>query len=432
MRIVQLTPGSGGTFYCENCLRDGAMIPAMRRAGHDALMVPLYLPPYLDTPHAGPDAPVFFGGVNVYLQQKCRLFRTTPRWLDRLFDRPGLLRWVGRRAGMTSPRSLGETTLSMLRGEHGRQVKELRRLVEWMQQDGRPDVVVLSNALLVGLVRQIKQSLGAAVVCLLQDEDAFLDDLPSPYRRDSWETLLRRAGEVDAFVSPSRYYAEHMARRLALAAEAIHVVPVGLDPAGYAPARRPPERPAIGFLSPVSRVKGLETLVEAFARLKDAGGFERLRLRIAGGNSGAEKPFLREMRRRLDRRGLSGEVDFLPALDRRERIDFLQSLAVLSVPTRRPEAFGLFVLEALACGVPVVLPEHGAFPELVRATGGGRLCPPNDPAALAEELAGVLRDARAAAEMGRRGREAVLRDFHVDRVARRFLEVCDQVLGARR
>ena len=182
MRIVQITPSAGGSFYCENCLRDAALVRSMRKLGHDILMIPLYLPLPTDESNLAGKTPIFFGGINVYLQQKLLFFRRTPRWLDKLFDSPKLLKWVARKAGMTNAKDLGQMTISMLRGEKGRQIKELDRLIEWLQtQDNKPDVVCLSNVLLVGLAKRIKQRLGVPVVCLLQDEDGFLDGLSSPY-----------------------------------------------------------------------------------------------------------------------------------------------------------------------------------------------------------------------------------------------------------
>ena len=217
MRIVQITPNSGDSFYCENCLRDLALVMAMRNLGHDVLMIPLYLPLPTDITVSDGTSPIFYGGINVYLQQKSVLFRRTPRWLDSLFDSATLLRWVGRKAGMTSARDLGQTTISMLRGEKGRQIKELERLVEWLDtQDNKPDVICLSNILLTGLARCIKQRLGVPVVCLLQDEDGFLDGLPSPYSEQAWQILTERASDVNAFIAVSKYYADVMQQRLEL------------------------------------------------------------------------------------------------------------------------------------------------------------------------------------------------------------------------
>ena len=204
MRIVQITPSAGDSFYCENCLRDAALAKAVLKLGHDVLMIPLYLPLSVEQTGSAGIAPIFFGGLNVYLQQKSAFFRKTPRWLDRLLDSPGLLRWIGRKAGMTSARDLGQTTISMLRGEQGRQIKELDRLVDWLDtQENRPDIICLSNILLAGLAGPIKKRLGVPVVCLLQDEDGFLDGLASPYSQQAWQVLVERAGDMDSFVAVS-------------------------------------------------------------------------------------------------------------------------------------------------------------------------------------------------------------------------------------
>ena len=176
MKIIQITPGTGDSFYCDNCLRDAALVTAMRSISHDVVMVPMYLPVSSDSNQALDNTPIFFGGINVYLQQKSKLFQKTPRWLDRLFDSPKLLAWLARKSKMTNARDLAETAISMMRGEHGRQAKELNRLIEWLDsQDNRPDIICLSNILLAGLSESFKKKLGVPIVCLLQDEDAFLD-----------------------------------------------------------------------------------------------------------------------------------------------------------------------------------------------------------------------------------------------------------------
>jgi len=423
VNILQITPGAGSGFYCENCLRDGQVVRAWRRLGHEAAMVPLYLPPLAECPDDRPDAPIFYGGINVYLQQKWALFRKTPRWLDRLFDSPRLLGWVARAAGMTSARQLGEATLSTLRGPDGRQAKELRRLLNWLDQRDRPDVAILSNALLAGLARPIRERLGIPVVCTLQDEEGFLDGLGEPYAGRCWDLLASIAVGMDAWIAPSRYYAAQMTRRLGLPPDRVRAVHNGIDPTGYEPAPTPPDPPVIGFLSQMCRPKGLDTLVEAFIALKTGGRVPGLKLRAAGGKTQADAAFLAKIQRRIRSAGVAADVELLDAFDRSTKRAMLSTLSVLSVPTRKPEAFGLFVLEALASGVPVVLPRHGACPELIEATSGGLLCEPNDPDDLAAVLEKLLADPAAARAMGLRGREAVGRDFHADRTADQLVRI---------
>lgn len=427
MRFVHLSPGAGDNFYCENCLRDAALVMALRRIGCDASSVPLYLPPMPVEGLSAPDGEVFFGGINVYLQQKSALFRKTPRWLDRLFDSRGLLRWAGRKAGMTDTKDVAETLISMLRGEHGRQVKELQRLVAFLVAHERPDVVSLSNALLVGLVRRIKDALGVPVICSLQDEEGYVDALSEPYRAEAWGLLRERGAEVDAFIAPSAFYGRRMQERLDLPAERFHVIHNAIDASPLAPAEAPPPQPAIGYLSQLCAPKGLDLLAEAFVLLKAAGRRDDLKLRIFGGQTGADAEFVNAVRRRLDEAGLADDVEFAESFQPDRKLPFLQACSVVSVPTRRGEAFGLFVLDALACGVPVVLPDHGAFSELVEATGGGLLCRPNDPAALAEALGELLDDPARAAELARRGRQAVLEKFSPEHMAARAVSVCRAV-----
>jgi glycosyltransferase involved in cell wall biosynthesis len=429
MRIIQITPGTG-SFYCGTCLRDNALVAELRRQGHDALMMPLYLPLVVDeTPTAG-DTPLFYGGVNVYLQQKSALFRQTPRWLDRLLDAPRVLRLAASRAGSTEARELGDLTVSTLRGEEGRQVKELDRLAGWLAGE-RPDVLCLSNALLVGLARRIKERTGAAVACTLQGEDAFLDSLPEGDRRAAWEALSERAADVDAFIAVSHYYAEVMRRRAGLPADRVHVVQNGILLDGYAPAPAPPDLPAIGYLARLCPAKGLATLVEAYIILRKDNRVPNLQLRVAGSMTAADRPFVERLRARLAEADLTGDVQFLPNLDRAEKIAFLQSLSVFSVPATYGESFGLYVIEALAAGVPVVEPRHAAFPELIEATGGGVLCEPDDPSSLAAAIEGLIRDPDEARLLGARGRDAVLDRFSVARMAEGVTRVFEGIVRSR-
>lgn len=429
MRIVQISPGSGDNFYCENCLRDAALVKAMRKLGHDVLMVPLYLPLQSDKTEQLTNAPIFFGGVNVYLQQKFNLFRKTPRWIDRFFDSRRLLEWAGRKAGMTNARDLGETTISMLQGEHGRQVKELDRFVDWLEtEEDKPDVVCLSNILLGGLARRIKERLGVPVLCLLQDEDDFLDGLTSPYAERAWTVVRERAQEVDGFVAVTRYFADAMLERLKVDADRMHVVHMGIDLDDYTPGDTQPVAPTLGYLSRMCAGRGLETLVDAFIRIKDRDALKSAKLRISGGKLGSDEPFVGRMRRKLEAAGVGADVEFADTFDRESRLAFLQGLTVLSVPESRPVAYGLYVLEALAMGVPVVEPAIGCFPETIEMTGGGVLYEPNTPDRLVESLEPLLLDGQAARRLGAEGRAGVAKAFHIERTAEQTVRVYEYVI----
>ncbi len=429
MRIVELIPGTCEAFYCENCLRDFDLLAALDRTEHTMQLVPLYLPLTKGDEDPAAGAPIFFGGINVYLQQKSGFFRRTPRWLDRFFDARWLLRWASHKTAMTSSRDLGETALSMLRGEHGHQAKELDRLTAYLASQPPADVICLSSALLAGLAPALKQRLGLPVVSLLQDEDTFLDSLPDPLSDQAWAILRERAGDLDALVAVSTYFRDAMAARLGVVPEQIDVAPAGLDAGDYAPAAAPPETPVVGFLSPAIPDKGLDRLVEAVAALKGDERLATLKLRATGGETVGSPPYLRDIRARLVEAGLTRDVELLPNLPRPERIAFLQGCSVLSVPATRPEASALPVLEANACGVPVVVPRHGALEEVVETTGGGVLVPPDDPAALHRALADLLLDPAKAREVGQRGREGVLAHLTADHMAEKLIAVMARVRG---
>ena len=418
MRIVQLTPGTGN-FYCGSCLHDNALVRALRARGHDALMVPLYLPFVTEDEAAPADTPIFLGGLSVFLAQKFPHLRRIPAWLNRLFSSPVLLRQIARLAGLTSARDLGESTLSMLRGEHGRQAGELERLLEWLRPLPQPDVICLSNSLLAGMAARLKQEFHCPVVCTLQGEASFLDDLTEPYRQPAWDLLAQRAAEVDHFITVSGYFGDLMRARLGLDASRVTVIYPGIAVENFAPTITQPTVSTIGYLARMHPTKGLATLVDAFLLLQKENAIPGLRLRIAGAKTGSDEHFVSQLAQKIARAGQSAAVDWLPNLDRAAKAEFLRSLSVFSVPATYGEAFGLYVIEAFASGVPVVQPRHGAFPEILAATGGGMLCGPDDPAALAAALRDLLLNPARARQLGATGRAAVCAQFTIEVMAQK-------------
>ena len=354
MRIIQITPGAG-KMYCGACLRDNALVTALRKLGHAAMMVPLYLPLTLDEEDQSAGTPIFFSGINVYLEQQSALFRHAPAWLHQVLASPTLLKWASGAAAKTRPMDLGAMTISMLRGEEGNQARELEELIGWLRAE-KPDVVSLSNALLVGMARRIKAELRVPVLCSLQGEDWFLDALPQPDRELAWQTAAERAADVDLFISPSRYFAELMQARLKLAPGKVRVLANGLNLEGYAAApvqwRRYATADASGYFARMCREKGLETLINAFIILKKRGRVGNLKLRIGGSCGPTDEVLVEDMRGRLEGNKLLGDVEFHPNLSRADKQAFLRSLSVFSVPAVYGEAFGLYVIEGVGGGVP--------------------------------------------------------------------------------
>lgn len=422
MNIVQITPGAGG-MYCGNCFRDNALVAELRQLGHQTLLVPLYLPMRLEEADQTAGTPIFFGGVSVYLEQKFPIFSKAPDWLRDVLSARPLLQWASGKAAKTRPEDVGDIAISMLRGEEGNQARELTELVAWMKTQPKPGVVCLSNALLAGMARQIREDLDTPVVCTLQGEDYFLDSMAAPHREVAWRTLTERCADIDLFIAPSRYFGDLMAGRLGLPAEKVAVIPNGINLAGYPPGLAAPEAtPVLGYLARMCPEKGLDTLVEAFLQLKQRAEMRRLRLKIAGGCGPGDEAFVEKLRERLRSAGHLADVEFHPNLDREAKVAFLRSLTVFSVPALYGEAFGLYLLEALAAGVPVVQPRHASFPEIVEATGGGLIAEAGNPGKLAEAIASLLVDPARARAFGEAGQQAVRERFTIRRLAEDSLD----------
>lgn len=411
--------------YCGGCFRDNSLVAALRKQGHQTLMVPLYLPLTLDEPDQSAGTPIFFGGINVYLDQKSALFRKAPRWLHQLLSSPALLKWASGRAAKTRAADVGELMLSMLRGEEGHQARELNDLIAWLKTQPKPDTICLSNALLAGFARQLKAELKTPVVCLLAGEDTFLDGLPPSVRDAAWATLTERSRDVDLFLPPSRYYADLMSVRLALRPQQVQVLPNGISLAGYSDSRYQTPNghgsPVLGYFARMCHEKGLDTLVDAFVFLKQRDNTKNLRLHVGGGCGPGDEPFVDQQRRKLAQAGLTSDVQFFPNVDHAQKIAFYEGLTVFSTPALYGEAFGLYLIEALAAGVPLVQPRHAGFPEIIEATGGGVLCEPGSPKSLADAIEDLIRDPARARELGVRGKDAVKRSFTIEQMGVNFV-----------
>lgn len=352
--------------FCGNCFRDNALVAALRRQGHSVLMIPLYLPLTLDEQDQTDGVPIFFNGVNVYLEQKSEWFRKAPAWIHRLSASRTLLKWASGRAAKTRAADLGDITLSMIRGEDGNQAREIEQLIAFLKSQPKPDIICLSNALLAGMARRFKLELDVAVACVLQGEDTFLDSLPESHRALTWKTLAERCADIDLFIPPTRYFGDRMCKRLNLPPERVRVIFDGISLEGYGAAQSPgskvqsPEPPVLGYFARMCREKGLDTLVEAFIILKERNRVPNLKLKVGGGCGPADKPFVEALTERLKAKVFLEDVEFFPNVDRAGKIAFLRSISVFSVPALYGEAFGLYVIEALASGVPVVQPHHAA------------------------------------------------------------------------
>ncbi|MGL4514381.1 MAG: glycosyltransferase family 4 protein [Lacipirellulaceae bacterium] len=429
MRIAYLAAGAAG-MYCGSCLHDNTLARAMIALGEEVWLVPTYTPIRTDEPNVSVPR-VFFGGVNAYLNQASPLLRRAPRWATRLLDQPWLLRLATSGAASIDPAKLGPLTVSMLRGEGGNQAKQLDELADWLVREARPDVVHLSNSMLLGMARRIEERAGPPIVCALSGEDLFLEDLTEPHYTQARELLRERAAEVAAFTALNGYYADFMADYLSVPRERFHVVPHGLDLEGLEldnpnAAREGPLR--VGYLARVCRAKGLHLLVEAAELLAARRPELRFEVAAAGYLGAADRPYLIDLQRRVERGPLAGRFRYLGEVDRAAKFAFLRSLDLFATPTTWPEAKGLPAIEALAAGLPVVLPRHGAFPELVAETGAGVLHEPGDALSLSEAIERLLDDPEERARLGQAGAAAIRHTRTATQMAAETLTLYNRLL----
>jgi glycosyltransferase involved in cell wall biosynthesis len=426
MKILQITAGAAG-MYCGSCTRDNALARELLARGHDVTLVPVYTPTRPDEPNVSRDR-VLFGGISVYLQQYVPLFRRTPRLLDRLWDSPRIIGAFASRAISTDARMLGNLTISMLQGEGGALRKEFDKLVDWIREEPLPEIINLPNSLLIALAAPLKRVFQRPVCCTLQGEEVFLDGLVSPFREQARALIREQTRAIDRFVAVSDYCAAFMSSYLTIPPSQISIVPLGINMEGY---EKPHARQGvftIGYFARIAPEKGLHLLADAYVRLRQRTAATPMRLEVAGYLPRANQSYLDKARRMLEGAGYGQEFSYRGELDRAAKIAFLRQLDVLSVPATYDEPKGMFLLEAMASGVPVVQPRRGAFVEVVERTGGGLLVAPDNADALAEGLDAMSSSAATRSTMSARAFHGVRTHYTVSHSAARLLDVYESVL----
>lgn len=425
MKVVYLTAGAAG-MYCGSCMHDNSLARAMIASGADTLLVPTYTPIRTDEQDVSVDR-VFFGGVNIYLQQLAPWLRYVPRWLDQALNSPKLIRWVASRGMETSPKSLGALTVSMLKGRHGNQRKEVDRLCDWLVRDIKPDALVLTNMLIAGFIPDLKRRLKIPVAVTLQGDDIFLDYLPEPYRQQTLDIMRRLVKDVDGFIVHSHDYGSRMADELQIPADKWHVTPLAIDTKPFQQAaaqkRELPQQPTIGYLARLAPEKGLHQVVDAFIALHRDPKYQDVRLRVAGWLGPQNVSYWEEQKSKIATAGLNDKLIHDGEIDHQHKIDYLRSLDVLCVPTTYRDPKGLFVLEALASGTPVLVTEHGAFPEMLARHGGGWCVKNGDVDGLTQRLKWVCEHRDDAHLIGLQGQKSVHSTGDIMKMASQTLEL---------
>jgi glycosyltransferase involved in cell wall biosynthesis len=422
MNIVQIIPGSGGSFYCGNCLRDSKFVDALRKEGHQVIKVPMYLPLFADEHDIG-DIPVFYGAISIYLKQLYPIFRKAPAWFDKLLNTKPMLKLAASMAGSTNAKGLEEMTVSMLLGEQGKQKEELERMVDWIGEHLEPDVIHISNALLLGLAHRIREKIGVPVICSLQDEDVWIDVMKPRFRDEAWRLMKEKSVDVDAFIAVSQYFGKEMKKRLELPDDKLFSVYLGVDPEEYEFISSIEKPRSIGYISRMCHSNGFDIVVDAFILLKQNPEFSDVKLILTGGSTAEDTSFIKTLKRRIAKAGLQNDVDFHYEFDGQPRQEFFRKVAIGSVPVRNGEAFGMYLPELMASGIPIVQPELGAFPEIVQLSGGGIVYEPNTPEMLAKSWAKVLSNRELLENLSYQARQGVEQHFHIHDHALEMIDV---------
>jgi len=422
MRILSLTAGAA-SMYCGSCLRDNALAARLTRLGHDVTLLPFYTPTLTDEENVSRKQQVFFGGISVYLEQHSSLFRKVPRFVGRMLDAPGVIKAFTSGSISVDPKELGALTVSTLRGEQGHQAQEIEKLLEFLRDEPAFDIANIPYTLLISLAAPLKRQLGCPIVMTLQGEDLFLDALPEPYRAEALALVRAQVADVDLFIAVSEYYARYMQEYLAIPPHKMRVAGLGVNVDDLTVSTRTRgEVFTIGFFARIAPEKGLHNLAEAYRILRTEKGLPPSRLVAAGYLPPEHRPYLEGIGARLGAAGLGEEFVYRGTVDRAKKVEFFHDIDVLSVPSGYHEPKGLYLLEAMACGVPVVQPSHGAFPEMIGRTGGGVLAATESGHDIAGALYDLWHDPARAVELGRRGAAGVRAHYTTDHMAHAVLD----------
>jgi glycosyltransferase involved in cell wall biosynthesis len=262
----------------------------------------------------------------------------------------------------------------------------------------------------------------------LQGDDIFLDALPEADRKRCIELIRENCKSVSGFICTSHYYADYMAGYLGVSRKLMHVVYPGLNLIGHGGSRlvRTEHPLTIGYFARICPEKGFHNIVDAFITLRQIPGIPPVKLKAGGWLGENHRPFYQKQVEKLNAAGLTGEFEHMDCPTHADKVQFLQSVDLLSVPTTYHEPKGLYILEAWANGIPVVQPRHGSFPELIEAANGGVLVEPDNTAALADALRGILTDHEFRDRAGRSGEAAVRERFTASAMAKETIAILER------
>jgi glycosyltransferase involved in cell wall biosynthesis len=209
------------------------------------------------------------------------------------------------------------------------------------------------------------------------------------------------------------------------------VVPATVDTASFDPSLElaadldvPSDGPVIGTIANVNKIKGLETLIRAAARLRELG--HALHVVIVGATPEHQRGYQRRLKSLADELGLDRLYFIGARSDVRPVLKQLDVYCCCSVAESSPVS----VWEAMAMSRPVVSTDVGDVARHVRDGEAGFIVPVGDDAAMADRIARLLDDPEAAAQMGVRAREAA-KVFDPQEIASLTLGIYERVCGFR-
>jgi glycosyltransferase involved in cell wall biosynthesis len=317
----------------------------------------------------------------------------------------------------------------MIRGDNPFRENEVARLVQYLVKTGKPEIIHLSNALIVGLAFQLKKRMNVKIVCSLQNEDDWINEMAEPFQSRAWKMIADEAINVDAFISPSRYYKEFFMDKTGLSGHNIHVVPSGFEPFPLVERSEITHPPSIGYFSRINIHNGFDKLVDAFIKLKSEINMSDLTLHVCGGYTADDKPFIKKQLKKIKNHGYINSIRIYTEFRGNEREEFFRNIDVMSVPVRKYDAYGLYILEANGAGIPVVQPATGAFPEIIEKTGGGITYLPDNIEGLSSSLLKLLTNESLRNDLGSIGRERVRKELSMEMMAAGLSEVYNTVLN---
>lgn len=396
--------------------------------GTIASAIPLYLPPDDSTVETGLDNNVFFGAISMYLREKVSFLKNMPVFMDKIFDSAPMLKMAARRAGTTRTEGLEDMTLNMIKGENAFPDKELQRLVDYLSKDGKPDIIHLSNALIIGLSRRLKKKLDVKIVCSLLNEDDWIDEMAEPYQSKAWDLISKEAKHVDAFLTPSNYYKQLFISKTGISGDNFNVVPLGFDSEELLKIEKKGTWPSIGYFCRISSQNGFDKLVDAFIELGSKNDLPGLTLHVSGGYTGDDKPFIAQQIKKIKASGLKSSVRIYPEFQGNSKQEFFSNIDVLCVPVRKHDGYGLYLLESNMAGVPAVQPATGAFQEILEITKGGITYSPDTVADLSASLLKFLKDKELILKLGKQGKENVLAELSLEKMSQGLSKVYNSLI----